>query len=48
MSIEANKALIRRYWLELWNEKQGDLIDRSVRRTCDCTLRLARLISLRR
>lgn len=27
MSIESNKALVRRYWLELWNEKQGQLID---------------------
>ncbi len=27
MSIDANKALVRRYWLDLWNGKQGGLID---------------------
>ena len=26
MSIEANKAVIRRYWNELWNEKRGEII----------------------
>jgi hypothetical protein len=23
MSVEENKAIIRRYWHELWNEKKG-------------------------
>jgi predicted ester cyclase len=26
MRNEANKAIVRRYWYELWNEKRGDLI----------------------
>jgi predicted ester cyclase len=26
MSIEANKAVVRRYWYELWNEKRGEII----------------------
>ena len=26
MSIEANKAVVRRYWNELWNEKRGEVI----------------------
>ncbi|GAB2784614.1 ester cyclase [Rhabdobacter roseus] len=28
MSVqEENKAVVRRYWLELWNEKRGELLD---------------------
>lgn len=27
MSLEENKALVRRYWYELWNEKKGHIID---------------------
>jgi predicted ester cyclase len=26
MSIDANKAVVRRYWMELWNEKRGEII----------------------
>jgi len=26
MSIEANKAVVRRYWNELWNDKRGEII----------------------
>jgi predicted ester cyclase len=26
MSIEANKAVVRRYWYELWNDKRGEII----------------------
>ncbi len=27
MSTETNKAVVRRYWQELWNSKRGDIID---------------------
>jgi predicted ester cyclase len=27
VSLEANKAVVRRYWNELWNQKRGDIID---------------------
>jgi predicted ester cyclase len=27
MSIEENKAIVRRYWYELWNEKKGHVMD---------------------
>ncbi len=27
MSIEVNKAVVRRYWDELWNGKNGEIID---------------------
>jgi predicted ester cyclase len=27
MSIETNKAVVQRYWQELWNAKHGDIID---------------------
>ncbi|WP_426061846.1 ester cyclase [Hymenobacter sp. B1770] len=27
MSLEANKAVVMRYWQDLWNEKQGAVID---------------------
>lgn len=27
MSVEANKAVVTRYWIDFWNEKQGDLIE---------------------
>jgi len=27
MSIEENKAIVRRYGYELWNEKKGQIID---------------------
>ena len=27
MSIEANKAVVRRYWNALWNDKQGEIIE---------------------
>jgi predicted ester cyclase len=27
MSVEANKAVVQRYWQELWNAKQGQIID---------------------
>ena len=26
MSNEANKAVVRRYWNELWNQKRGEVI----------------------
>ena len=26
-SIEENKAVVRRYWYELWNEKHGEVLD---------------------
>jgi predicted ester cyclase len=26
MSVEANKAVVRRYWNELWNDKRGEII----------------------
>jgi predicted ester cyclase len=26
MSVEANKAVVTRYWEDFWNQKQGDLI----------------------
>jgi hypothetical protein len=26
MSVEANKAVVTRYWQDFWNQKQGDLI----------------------
>lgn len=27
MSVEQNKAIVRRYWYDLWNEKRGNVID---------------------
>ncbi len=27
MSIEANKAVVERYWNELWNDKRGEILD---------------------
>lgn len=27
MSVEANKAVVTRYWVDLWNEKRGEVID---------------------
>jgi predicted ester cyclase len=27
MSIEANKAIVRRYWNELWTEKHGEILN---------------------
>ncbi len=27
MSIEANKAVVKRYWDELWNDKHGEILD---------------------
>jgi predicted ester cyclase len=27
MTTDANKAVVRRYWYELWNEKRGEIID---------------------
>ncbi len=27
MSTEANKAVVKRYWNELWNDKRGEIID---------------------
>ncbi len=27
MSIEANKAVVKRYWNELWNDKHGEILD---------------------
>ena len=26
-TVEENKAVVRRYWFELWNEKRGEIID---------------------
>jgi len=28
MSVEDNKAVVRRYWQELWNDKRGEIIDK--------------------
>jgi predicted ester cyclase len=30
-SLDANKAVVRRYWQELWNQKRGDVIDQIAR-----------------
>ena len=27
MSVEENKAVVRRYWNDLWNQKRGEVID---------------------